>query len=329
MLRYRLFESADAESWYPVFLEWAYRLASRSNGRLVFEPARQTTPMLPPGGLPPKPTNASGHPLIDALYDGSADIVWFRPARVAGAFARVGAFELPFIASQAGPTSRALWEYAQAYAPAEFSGMRVLALHVHGRAQLHHEPLEGADPLCLRPLVTESAMVARLLVALDCPRPGLLPEGLPFEAMKAAGLLAVPYGALDSFARQGNFIVGPELIHVETAADQPALGTLVYALAMTPARFDALPPDVRALIEAESGPDASAWFGDRMAASNAMARRRLVGQQIRRTTVNEQARLRSAGGAVEARWLAMMKTLGHDGQQLLDGARTLIRQHTR
>jgi TRAP-type C4-dicarboxylate transport system substrate-binding protein len=81
------------------------------------------------GGTPPQ--------LYDQAKDGVADIVWTLPGYTAGRFPIVEAFELPFMMTNAEATSRALWDYVQQNAPAEFKDVKPLAFHVHGPGYVH------------------------------------------------------------------------------------------------------------------------------------------------------------------------------------------------
>ena len=64
--------------------------------------------------------------------------------------------------------------------------------------------------------------------------------------------------------------------HSETDASRPALYTAVFVLAMNPARYEALPADLKAVIDRNSGAVLSQAAGRAWDASQASARRQAV-----------------------------------------------------
>ncbi|MEZ5657876.1 MAG: hypothetical protein R3E83_04940 [Burkholderiaceae bacterium] len=139
---------------------------------------------------------------------------------------------------------------------------------------------------------------------------------------------ALPFAVLPAMARQAAVGKAP-MLHIESDADQAALATRVYMIAMNPAAYEALPADLRALIDDAADAGTSIWFATHMQALDQAARDSLSNDTIRPMSLAEYERLRTAARAVQKAWLNEMKALGFDGQQLIDGARTLIKQHTR
>ncbi|MGH8679277.1 MAG: C4-dicarboxylate ABC transporter, partial [Burkholderiales bacterium] len=98
---------------------WCDRIAKASNNRLKC----QIYPSMQLGGSPGQ--------LYDQVKDGVVDIGWTIPGYTAGRFPLVEVFELPFMIRDPEPASRALWDYVQQNAAAEFSDIKALAYHVH------------------------------------------------------------------------------------------------------------------------------------------------------------------------------------------------------
>ena len=85
-------------------MPWCDKMAKESGGKLKC----QIYPSMQLGGTPPQ--------LYDQVKDGVVDIIWTLPGYTAGRFPLIEVFELPFMMRNAEGTSRALWDYVQAYA---------------------------------------------------------------------------------------------------------------------------------------------------------------------------------------------------------------------
>ena len=99
---------------------WCDNIARDSNNRLNC----QIFPAMQLGGSPPQ--------LYDQAKDGVADVVWTVAGYSANRFVRSQVFELPFMMTNAGATSRAAWDFVQKYAMDEYKDVKLLAVHVHG-----------------------------------------------------------------------------------------------------------------------------------------------------------------------------------------------------
>ncbi len=119
------FLPAGAPMQQKMLQPWCDTLKAQSAGRIVcqFYPAMQL------GGTPGQ--------LVDQVKNGVANIVWTAPGYSTGRFPRIEAFELPFIIKDSASGSRAVWQFFQQYAQAEFSAYKVLAFHVDGGQAVH------------------------------------------------------------------------------------------------------------------------------------------------------------------------------------------------
>ncbi|MEZ5652658.1 MAG: hypothetical protein R3E87_19145 [Burkholderiaceae bacterium] len=337
-LRYRLFDGPDANLLSAVFVAWTHELEARSNGRLRFVPARDETPLRPPttpGNSRSPPPVADQQGLLQRLGDGRADLVWMRPTDMAGAFPRLSVFELPMLVKDTRAASRALWEFMHVYAIDEFKDVRVVGMHVQAPAQLHlvQSPSPSPDALCVRPIDTDSSAVLEgLFKALDCPPPVQKPAP---DASSTEPSVIPPQAFAQSYTKLASSFEGadaaavPPMTHLESASDQAVLSTRVYMLAMSPAAYEALPADLRGLLDDSLSAGTSLWFAAAVQALERQARDGFERQTSRQFSLEEYDRLRAAAAKVQNAWLAGVKARGFDGQQLLDGARTLIKQHTR
>ena len=95
---------------------------------------------------------------------------------------------------------------------------------------------------------------------------------------------------------------------------------------MNKAKYDALPDDLRAILDAESGAKLSAFAAEVMLAADKPAREVAVaaGKNIIELDEAEVARWKQASRPVVARWVTEMGAQGIDGQGLIDQAKALI-----
>lgn len=119
-LKVHHFLSADSPFHSQFLIPWLEKLESDAHGLLRF----QVYPAMQMGG--------TASQLYDQVKDGSADIVWMRAAHNAERFPAFAVFNLPLMTNSSEGSSRALWEYVQAQdlARSEFTGLRLLAVHV-------------------------------------------------------------------------------------------------------------------------------------------------------------------------------------------------------
>lgn len=118
-----------------------------------------------------------------------------------------------------------------------------------------------------------------------------------------------------------------ELVKNHTEFSGPeALYTATIVLVMHRAKYDALPGDLRALIDAEAGAKLSAIAARVMKDNDQPARDIAVvaGNTLVSLDEAEVARWKEAARPVIARWIDDMSARGIDGQALIDRATTLI-----
>ena len=100
---------------------------------------------------------------------------------------------------------------------------------------------------------------------------------------------------------------------------------------MNKARYDSLPEDLKAVIDANSGQEVSAMAGRIMEEADAAGKAVAVerGNAIVTLDEAETARWKEAAQPVVERWLADMQEKGIDGQALIDEAKALIDKYTK
>ncbi len=297
------------------FIEpWARKVEAESQGRIKFE----LYPSMQLGGTPPQ--------LYDQVRDGVVDIVWTLPGYTPGRFPRAEVFELPFIAGTGEQTSQAAWEFYQKHLKDEFKDVHIIAVHTHGPGLLHVKGkgvrrLEDMRGLKLR---GPSRQVNKLLEAL-----GATPVGMPVPAMPDALAKGVIDGTVVPWEVTLPLRVA-ELVNTHTSfSGNRSLYVAFFVFAMNKAKYESLPPELRKVIDDNSGPATSRWVGQVMDAGDApgleAARKR--GNEIVVLDEKETARWKAVAQEVTQAWIAEMKARGIDGQALVDDARALIAKY--
>lgn len=293
-----------------ILVPWAERVMAASDGRIRIDhfPAMQL------GGTPPQ--------LVSQVQDGVADIIWVVAGYTPGRFPQLEVFELPFMMTNAEATSRAFWQFAEAnMMDADFKDMKILGLWVHGPGVIHSSrPVAELSDLNGLKVRGPTRIITTMLGEL-----GATPVGMPVPAMPEA----LSKGVIDAGVIPWEVTTAlkvPELVSNHTTFGEDALYTTAFLFAMNKDKYEALPDDLKAVIDAESGADFSALAGKIMQDNDAPARQlaEARGNTIIDLTPNQVSEWKEAASAVEANWIAEMNDKGFDGQALVDQARSLI-----
>lgn len=313
-LKFHTFMAPTSNIWTIMLRPWMEKVEKESGGRIKF----QGYPAMQLGGTPPM--------LYDQMRDGVVDVIWTLPGYTAGRFLRSEVFELPFMMGEAESTSRAFWEFVQANAADEFKETKVLALHVHGPGVFHstkqiktHHDLKGMK------VRAPTRLVTKLLSSY-----GAVPVGMPLPAIPDA----LAKGTINGVATPWDVVPSVKVheltkFSTEFPRDAPALYTGTFVMAMNKAKYDSLPPDLKKVIDANSGIETSAQFGKITQDSDAIGRKAALdrGNTIYTVTSADAAEFIKLSSPIQDEWTADMTKRGHDGKQLLATAKSLIAKH--
>lgn len=295
---------------------WADKIEKESGGRIKF----QHFPSMQLGGKPPA--------LFDQAKDGVADIVWTLPGYTPGRFPCAEVFELPFMMTNAVATSKAYTEYAEKYCADDFKDVHVLALHVHGPGMFH---VKGAGVTKLEDMKGLKMRGPTRIINGLLERLGAVPIGMPLPAVPSALSKGVIDGTVIPWEVTRAFKIA-ELTktHTEFGGDH-ALYTAAFIFAMNKAKYDAMPDDLKKILDDNSGAVAGAWAGGAMEEQDAPARKVAVDRKnnIVRIEGAELERWKEAAKPVIAAWVAEMDAKGRPGQAMVDDARALIAKYTK
>jgi TRAP-type C4-dicarboxylate transport system substrate-binding protein len=314
-LKFHTFMAPMSNVWLSMHKPWMDKVEKDSGGRIKFE----AYPAMQLGGTPVQ--------LYDQARDGVVDVVWTLPGNTAGRFPRVEVFELPFIMNNAEATSKAYWEYVQTMAPDEFKDTQVLALHVHGPGMFHSRDklIKTAADLKGMKVRGPTRQVTKLLSSV-----GATPVGMPLPAITDA----LSKGTIDACVIPWEVVPSIKVneltkFHSEFPANQPALYTTTFVMAMNKAKYESLSPDLKKVIDANSGMATSAWLGKTQQGNDVNGRKTASDRNntIYQFTDNDTAEFRKLSSHVDEEWAADMNKRNFDGKKLLETARALIAKH--
>ncbi len=293
---------------------WCEKIAKESGARMKC----QIYPSMQLGGTPPQ--------LYDQVKDGVVDIIWTLPGYTAGRFPLVEVFELPFMMREPQGTSKALWNYVQQYAPNEFADVKLIATHVHGPGAFHttNKQIKTLADLKGMKIRAPTRQTSRFLAALGA-TPVAMPVPQVGEAL-AKGVIdgaVIPWDVVPSVKVQ-------ELtkFHTETDPAANAFYTATFIFAMNKAKYAALPPDLKRVIDANSGQALSGEIGRTFAEADVIGRKTAAGSAINVIPLAELDAWARLGQPISDAWVADVAAKGASGRQLLDDARALIAKHT-
>lgn len=313
LLKVHHFLSPLSPAHTKLITPWCDKIGKESGGKLKC----QIYPAMQMGGTPPQ--------LYDQAKDGVADIVWTLPGYTAGRFPLVEAFELPFMMRSYEGTSRALWDWVQANDQAEFREVHPIAFHVHGPGVFHmvNKPIKTLADFKGLKLRAPTRQTNKMLAAF-----GATPVGMPVPQVPEAlskGVIdgaVIPYEVVPSLKVQ-------ELVkfHSEVDPSQPAVYTSVFIFAMNKAKYDSLPPEMKKVIDANSGVEASAFFGKAQGDADAPGRKLAEKNAINIIPATEIENWKKAAQPVIDGWVSDVTAKGANGMALLESARSLIEKH--
>jgi TRAP-type transport system periplasmic protein len=295
-----------------VITPWCNKIAAESGNRLKC----QVLPAMSGGGTPAQ--------LVDRVKDGVDDLVITLPGYTAGRFPSTEVFELPFMTNSAEAGARATWEFFNKHSLKEFPGTKLLASWVHDEGYVHTngrqvKTLSDFKGLKMR---APTRQTNKLLAAL-----GATPVGMPLPAIPDA----VSKGTIDGFLLPWEVMPSLKLqelvrYHTETDPSRPALYSAVFVFAMNQAKYDSLPADLKAVIDANSGAALSQQIGKVWDGSQAAGRRAAQerGNPIYMVPASELDNWVKASAPLVDDWVADMDKRGNNGRAMLAEARELL-----
>lgn len=297
-----------------VIKPWAASIEQASGGRIKFE----HYDAMSLGGRPAE--------LYDQARDGVADIIMTVTGYTPNRFPKSEVFELPFMMRGSVATSRAFWELVDTELQAsEYRDVKMLGAWVHGPGVIHSAGgvarLEDMKGLKLR---GPTRVINALLGSL-----GAVPVGMPLPAIPEALSKGVVSGTVIPWEVTPAIKLSEMVKHATEFSGAEALYTATIVMAMNRARYDGLPADLRAIIDAKSGLALTTLAADQMLAGDAPGRAiaEKNGTRIAVLDAAEVARWKAAAQPVIEQWVVEVGKRGIDGRAAIAQAVALIDKH--
>jgi TRAP-type C4-dicarboxylate transport system substrate-binding protein len=207
----------------------------------------------------------------------------------------------------------------------DFKDFHVIGVWVHGPGIIHSkEPIKTVTDLNGVKLRAPTRVTNMLFSSL-----GATPVGMPVPAIPEALSKGVVDATVIPWEVAGILKV-PELVHNHTEFPGASLYTTSFIFAMNKDKYDSLPDDLKAVIDANSGLEFSAFAGKTMQEYDAPTRKVAVdlGNNIIELTPDEIKEWRDASQPTIDAWVKEMDDKGLDGTGLLEEARGLIAKYT-
>ncbi|KAG1647337.1 Solute-binding protein [Nymphon striatum] len=228
--------------------------------------------------------------------------------------------ELPFMTTKSGEAaSVAAWKFTQKYLMDDFKDVQLIAAHMHGPGLVHKKgpsvkAVEDFKGLKLR----GPSRAATLL--LD--KLGATPIGMPVPAFPEALSKGVVDGGVITWEMSPSLKLD-ELTdsHTDVAGDK-ALYNLYFIWAMNKDKYDSMPADLQAIIDANSGE----WAGRAHDEGDVVGKQVMTadGNEIGVLSEAETARIMALGEEVTAEWIAEATDKGLAGAALVEDAKAFL-----
>ena len=286
-------------------VEWAKRLEDGSNGRLKIT--------IYPNGQLVGPPNRQ----FDAARNGITDIAFTLHGVTPGRYPMTELANLPFTWPSEGALcsvmGKRMTELAPKYLAQEHTGLHILFMAMANPIVIYSKvPIKTVDDFKGLKIRYASITNKNLLDAVGATTL-LIP---PPESQDA---LAKGIAQAATFPHEAGLAY--DLASVVKYAIEPPLASATFALVMNPAKYNSLPPDLRALIDKESGVAGAVSFGKAWETQEKVARDLEIskkGLEIITLPDGEVAKLRQIGKSQTQEAIAALEKQGKPARQFLD-----------
>jgi TRAP-type C4-dicarboxylate transport system substrate-binding protein len=315
-LRLEHFMAETSPQHNEIFLPWARGIEAASKGRIKVNVV---------GGLG---LNGPPSELLGKVVRSEADISWTIAGYTPGRFQKLSVFELPWIvSSRAAVTSLALQEYYETHARDELADVHVLAIWCHSGGVIMSKDRQVFSPSDLKGLRIRAAspQLGRMLTAFGAEPKYLAGTAVAAELDKGNidGTL-LPYEVVPTFQLQ------TRIHRISEFAGDRGLFTAVHLLVMSRDRYMRLPPELRRVIDENSGLKLSGEIGRLFDSFETPGRDVFEASGGTVTFIKGEqydSWYRQSQPIIEA-WVQQQKERGADGEMLLTAAKSLIAKYS-
>lgn len=224
---------------------WGEQLEKESGGKLKLR-------IYPAGQLGGGPNRQ-----FDAARNGVTDIAISLHGATPGRYATTELVSLPFVSPSAGTksavTSKRLTELAPKYLAKEHEGLKILWMAVTPPLMFHSKSkIDSVDDFKGLKIRYAGTQFKNLIDAL-----GAAPLAVPPQESQDALSKGIVDAATFPYEGAASFDIGT----VAKNTLEPGVSAAAFAVVMNPAKYDSLSPELKALIDKTTGPDAAERFG--------------------------------------------------------------------
>ncbi len=298
-----------------MFQPWAEKVTADSGGRIDV----QIFPSMQLGGRPPE--------LVDQVRNGIADLGWALPHYQPGRYPLMETWTLPFQITTTVETTPAFHEFMTTTAGDEFSEVVPLAwwLQTPGIFMTKGFGITSAADLANKRIRGGTEIITRTLTELGA-------NGVFFPVPEAPQNLAT--GAIDGVALPYEIVPAFRFHELVDNFSEPEEGgrgfyTLPMLFLMNRRRYEALPDDLRAVIDANAGLDLSNKFAAIFQENDAFGRKMAVdsGAAFHTIPAAEMDRWHEIAQPIFDAYAAELTSRGFDGAAVVNEVDSLVESH--
>lgn len=285
---------------HKVMEKWAKNMESLSGGKLKIT--------IFPGGALGKPPHQ-----YESAVKGVTDIAFGLHSYTPGRFPLTSVMELPFMVKSGEQGAVVLWSLYEKYLRNEFKDAKILWMFCHGAGQLFttKKPVKTLKDLKGLKIRSPGPIMSRVLKRLGA-TPVSMPITQVYTALERRTIdgVVVPWEAMRPFRLY-------EKCKYATEAD---IYTMTFFVAMNKNKYCSLPPDLKKLVDENTGEKMSFTAGKAYDAADGPGRELCIkkGIQIYKLPDAERERWKTTANPVEDQWVKDMEAKGLPGQEILE-----------
>lgn len=307
-LRFASFEPPQAFITAEILTPWAQEVSDASNGAVTIQ-------MFAGGTLGRDPAQQ-----LQLVEDGVVDIAWIIPGYTPGRFQQGTVVELPFLVDDSTAGSYATWRMVEeGHFTGDYDQFKMLGVF--------SSPTNFVA--AMQPIIEPSDMNG---LNFRAPGPTMLAAVQELGAVPVGGITgpglaeALSRGLIAGTSTQWGAVATFRLTDVVTHYNTVPMGATPMLVVMNKARYESLPDDARAAIDALSGAAFSERFGAAFDAENAAIRAAI--EESGRASITDPdeelaARWRAIVDVATANWV----NDNPGGQEILDAFQAALDAH--
>lgn len=291
-------------AFHKWIVKWAQNIEKESNGRLKFE--------IYPNGQLVGPPNRQ----FDAARNGIVDIAWCLHGVTPGRYPMTELANLPFTWPSEGVDlalmGKRMTELAPKYLAAEHKGLHILWMNMANPIVVWSKvPIRKVADYKGKKIRYASITNKEWLEAV-----GAVPQLVPPPESQDALAKGIVEGA--TFPYEAGFAY--KLGSVAPYAIEPPLASATFATVMNPAKYNSLPPDLRAILDKESGVKAAMAFGKYWQDFEVFARKHFVEKGLKIIVMpdSEVAKMKELSKPIIKNAIAKLEKQGKPAQAFYD-----------